>query len=82
MKLIPVYTAGMATWLLTCRARKQVGNPLGRPQGSRNRLSEDFPKALADDFELHGAQAIQDVRENSPKDYMKCICSILHKGLE
>src|SRR5262245_33082869 len=31
----------------------QSGNPAGRPKGSRNRLSEDFIRAFAEDFEVH-----------------------------
>ncbi len=58
------------------------GNPLGRPRGSRNKLSEDFIRALADDFERHGAQAIADVRERKPEHYLKAICAIMPKGLE
>jgi hypothetical protein len=60
----------------------QSGNPLGRPKGSRNRLGEDFLRALADDFAEHGSEAIEDVRINSPKDYLKVIASLLPKGVE
>ena len=31
----------------------EVRNPTGRPKGSRNKLSDAFLKALADDFEVH-----------------------------
>lgn len=51
----------------------------GRPKGSRNRLGEDFLKAMADDFEVHGAAAIQNVRETRPQDYLKVVASILPK---
>lgn len=58
------------------------GNPLGRPKGSRNRLGEDFIRALSDDFNAYGMEAIRDVRINSPKDYLKVIASVLPKNVE
>jgi len=47
----------------------QSGNPGGRPKGSRNRLSEDFIRAFADDFEVYGAAVIEEVRRERPSDY-------------
>lgn len=60
----------------------QIANPAGRPKGSRNRLGEDFVKALADDFEKHGPQAITKVRADRPQDYLKVIASLLPKQAE
>lgn len=60
----------------------QSGNYAGRPKGSRNKLSEDFLKALASDFAEHGAAAIAEVRTNKPEHYLKAICSVLPRGLE
>jgi hypothetical protein len=51
----------------------------GRPKGARNRLGEDFLKAMAEDFEEHGKVAIAKVREDRPQDYLKVIASILPK---
>lgn len=59
----------------------QSGNPLGRPKGSRNRLAEDFLRDLADDFAKHGKEAIEQVREKRPGDYLKIISSILPKEM-
>jgi hypothetical protein len=56
-------------------------NPKGRPKGSRNKLGEDFLKALHDDFTAHGISAIAEVREKTPHHYMKVIASILPKEL-
>jgi len=41
--------------------RFQPGNPggPGRPLGSKNKLSESFLQALAEDFEKHGKDAIR-----------------------
>lgn len=55
------------------------GNPNGRPQGSRHRLSEDFIKALADDFADHGVETIRAVREADPAVYVRVIASVLPK---
>jgi hypothetical protein len=38
--------------------QSKPGNP-GRPKGSRNKLGEAFIQALAEDFERHGAEAIE-----------------------
>ena len=55
----------------------QSGNPIGRRLGSRNKLSEDFLKALQADFEAHGVEAIEAVRTKRPQDYLKIIASLL-----
>lgn len=59
----------------------QSGNPAGRPKGSRNRLGEAFVEALHDDFQQHGVEAIQTVREKKPDQYLKVIASIMPKDL-
>jgi hypothetical protein len=53
----------------------------GRRKGSRNKLGEDFILALADDFERHGAEAIERVRMEKPEAYLKVIASLLPKDL-
>jgi len=60
----------------------ESGNPHGRPKGSRNKLSETFLKALADDFETNGAGVIQKVREERPHDYLKVCASVMPRRLE
>ena len=60
----------------------QSGNPGGRPKGSRNRLSEDFIRAFADDFEVYGAAVIEEVRRERPSDYLKICASLLPNDLE
>lgn len=57
-------------------------NPLGRPRGSRNKLGEDFLKALQVDFEANGPAAIAEVRTDRPHEYLKVIASILPKQVE
>ena len=62
----------------------ESGNPVGRPKGSRNKLSEAFISALHDSFEQHGDAAILEVLENSPAEYLRIVGSIVPKqfGLE
>ena len=58
------------------------GNVAGRPKGSRNRVGEAFLEVLADDFEAHGREAVEQCRLNSPAVYIKVVASILPKELE
>lgn len=60
----------------------QSGNPNGRTKGSRNKLGEAFLKALSDDFDEHGASAIQKTRETKPEVYVKVVASLLPKRIE
>ena len=59
----------------------QSGNPAGRPKGARSKLGEDFLNALRDDFQKHGIEALQEVREKKPSDYIKVVASILPKEI-
>jgi hypothetical protein len=45
-------------------------------EGSRRAFSADFIRTLADDFRLHGRQAIEKVRKTQPAAYLK-ICALL-----
>lgn len=60
----------------------QVLNPAGRPKGSKSRLQETFLKALADDFEQHGEQAIAVVRENDTPTYLRIVASLVPKEID
>ena len=64
-----------------CWKPGQSGNPAGRPKGSRQKLSEEFIRALAEDFENHGKDAIVKMREDRPGDYIKVIASLVPKDL-
>lgn len=57
----------------------QSGNPSGRPKGSRNKLSEFYLSALAEDFEEHGKSAIKEVRKTDPKAYLQIITVLIGK---
>jgi hypothetical protein len=55
------------------------GNPKGRPIGSRQRLSEAFISALADDFIERGAAVIRKVAETKPEVYLRIVADLLPK---
>jgi len=57
----------------------QSGNPKGRPKGARNRLGAQFLEALEDDFNKHGAQAIEQVRQKKPEVYIWVVADLLPK---
>jgi hypothetical protein len=56
------------------------GGP-GRPKGSKNKLSESFLQALAEDFEEHGKEAIETVCRESPGEYLRIIAGLMPKEL-
>lgn len=59
----------------------QSGNPAGRPKGARSKLGEDFLKKLQADFEEHGKEVIEKVRQEKPDAYLKVVASILPKEI-
>lgn len=60
----------------------QSGNPAGRPKGARAKLTEDFLRALHEDFHQHGADVVAKVREEKPDQYLKVVASILPREIE
>lgn len=60
----------------------QSGNPAGRQKGSRNKLGEAFIEALHDDFQQHGIETIQRVRNEKPDQYLKVVAGLLPKELK
>ncbi|MDP3659220.1 hypothetical protein [Phenylobacterium sp.] len=53
----------------------------GRPKGSRNRLTDVFLSAVADDFAEHGAAAIARIREADPAAYVRIVGSLVPREL-
>ena len=53
------------------------GNPRGRRKGARNKLTRAFLESLADDFQYHGAGAIEEMRRRKPDRYLELIRSVL-----
>lgn len=57
------------------------GNP-GKPKGARNKLGEEFIRALYEDFKEYGPDTIATVRDEKPDQYLKVVASILPKEIE
>lgn len=60
----------------------QSGNPAGRPKGARSKLAELTLQRLLADFDLHGVEAIEEVRKKNPSHYLAAIVSLLPKQQE
>src|SRR5262249_13460959 len=48
-----------------------------RKPGSKNRLAEEFIKAVATDFELHGPSVIKQVRIERPEVWLKIVSDLM-----
>ena len=59
----------------------ESGNPLGRPLGSRNKLSESVIQDIAADWAIGGAETIARVRVTDPATYFRVVASILPKDI-
>ena len=57
--------------------RFKPGNP-GRPKGSKNKLTEDFIKSLANEWERRGDEAVQQL---TPKELVDAVGKLLPKDL-
>ena len=60
----------------------QSGNPAGRQKGSRNKLSDAYLKALADDFQEYGLETIVRLREERPDVYVGAIGRLMPKLMD
>lgn len=56
----------------------QPGNP-GKPKGVKHKLQEDFLKDVQAAWETKGAQAIADMIEEKPGDFVKMVASLIPK---
>jgi hypothetical protein len=59
----------------------QPGHPggPGRPKGSRSRLQEFVLKLINEDFQEHGKDVLERVREKHPQIYLMGVLSLLPK---
>jgi hypothetical protein len=53
----------------------------GRPKGAKNRFTEDFWRAAANDFAEHGAKVFERVRNEDPAKYLAAMVNILPKDV-
>lgn len=69
------------------KQKRVVGKPFtpgngGRPKGSRNKLGEDFFRALSEDFAEHGLEAIVKVRQMEPASYLNVLARLMPKEIK
>ena len=55
------------------------GNAAGRPLGSKHKLTERFLHNLHKDWKIHGMDAIERMREDSPLAYVTLVASLIPK---
>jgi uncharacterized protein DUF5681 len=60
----------------------QSGNPNGRPQGSRNKLSEDFLADLHESWLAFGKAALVTAAWTDPVAYVRLVASLIPRELE
>ena len=58
------------------------GNPAGKPKGSRNRLAGRFFDDLYADWAKGGANAIRDLRDERPHEYVRAVIAALPKNIK
>jgi hypothetical protein len=57
----------------------QSGNPKGRPKGSRNKLSEEWIRALAAKFDEHGDELLDELIQKHPTVFGQLIAKLVPK---
>ena len=60
----------------------QSGNPMGRPKGAKNKVSEKFLENLQDNWEKHGVNALEKAAVNDPMQYVKMVASLVPRELK
>jgi hypothetical protein len=60
----------------------QSGNPKGRPQGSRNKLSEMFFRDLCDAWQAFGKPALMTAAWTHPVEFVRVVASLIPRELE
>jgi hypothetical protein len=59
----------------------QSGNPKGRPQGSRNKLSEEFFRDLCDAWQAFGKPALMTAAFLHPMEFVRMVASLMPKEM-
>jgi hypothetical protein len=60
----------------------QSGNPKGRPTGSRNKLTTEFFDDFYKAWQQYGAQALKEVAEKNPRDFVRAAAMLMPRELE
>ena len=60
----------------------QSGNPKGRPQGSRNKLSEQFVADLHAAWQLFGRPALMTTALTEPSVFVRVVASLMPRDIE
>ena len=60
----------------------QSGNPKGRPKGSRNKLTEEFIRDLANTWETMGKAALMTVAWTSPAEFVRVVASLMPRDVD
>jgi hypothetical protein len=60
----------------------QSGNPAGRPEGSRNRLSEQILADFCEIWEKHGIEALRKLAVDDPAAFVRAAVALVPKQFE
>ena len=60
----------------------QSGNPKGRPQGSRNKLSEEFLADVHASWQVWGRPALMTAAITDPVSYVRMVASLMPREIE
>jgi Family of unknown function (DUF5681) len=61
---------------------RQSGNAVGRPKGSRNKLSEEFFQDLCDVWKAFGKPALETMAMLYPVEFVRLVASLMPKEPE
>ena len=60
----------------------QSGNPKGRPQGSRNKLTEQFTRDLCKAWEIYGQSALMTAALTTPTEFCNMVARLMPRDVE
>jgi hypothetical protein len=60
----------------------QSGNPKGRPQGSRNKLNEQFIRDLCKAWETYGQSALMTAAMTTPTEFCNMIARLMPRDVD
>ena len=59
----------------------QSGNPKGRPQGSRNKLTEQFTRDLCKAWEIYGQSALMTAALTTPTEFCNMVARLMPRDV-